>query len=163
MWWTQCIGARIIITGEAEGSRPHQSPVGSNLGMWTGWEFFWPLFLPKSSSGGPSRTQQPCPASRRLLRCCASLQEQGQCPWDIPGSCTRGRGSGSAHGTGRRSGCGHSADCLRTCREEGVGSGLSGCQLQGPQPLWLRRVCVCAPEDCCWGVGVLGGDLEGER
>lgn len=91
------------------------------------------------------------------------VQEHGQCPRDIPGSCTRGRGSGSARGTGRRSGCGHSADCLRTCREEGVGSGLSGCQLQGPQPLWLRRVCVCAPEDCFWGVGALGRDLEGQR
>ena len=29
--------------------------------MWTGWEFFWPLFLPKSSLGGPRRTLQPCP------------------------------------------------------------------------------------------------------
>lgn len=37
----------------------------------------------------------------------------------LPGSCTRGPGNGSARGTGRRSGCGHSADCPRTCREKG--------------------------------------------
>lgn len=97
------------------------------------------------------------------LHCCASPQEQDWCPWDIPGSCTRGRGSGSARGTGRRSGCGHSADCLRTCREEGVGSGLSGYQLQGPRPERLSRVRAPDPGNCCCGSGALGGHVEGQR
>lgn len=36
----------------------------------------------------------------------------------VPGSCTRGPGSGNALCTGRRSVCVHSADCQRTCKQE---------------------------------------------
>lgn len=34
--------------------------------------------------------------------------------WCIPGSCTLGPGSDNALGIGRRNGCGHSVDSLRT-------------------------------------------------
>ena len=82
--------------------------------------------------------------------------------WGLENGCHRSGGCGERLEQVPRAGQGQAVQ-KRSCREEGVGSGLSGCQLQGPQPLWLRRVCVCAPEDCFWGVGALGRDLEGQR